>query len=130
MLLEFYAIGFGHFCCEFLIVDYKIKEEEIPVSDGSLGGAISNPIIDLTERQKDELVDRLVDGLVDGLVDSQRMLLKLIIKNPKISKKSMAEQIGISTTAVDKNLKTLKDKNIIRRVGDNKSGYWEIISNF
>jgi len=68
----------------------------------------------------------LVDGLVDGLVDSQKQILKLIEANPKISKREMAEQIGISSTAIDKNLKTLKSKKIIRRAGNDKTGHWEI----
>jgi ATP-dependent DNA helicase RecG len=66
----------------------------------------------------------LLGGLVGGLVESQKQILKLIEENPKISKREMAEQIGISSTAIDKNLKTLKSKQIIRRAGNDKTGYW------
>jgi len=69
----------------------------------------------------------LAEGLVEGLVESQRKILKLIASNPRVSKKEMAEQIGISTTAVDKNIATLKQKKILRRVGANKGGYWEVV---
>jgi ATP-dependent DNA helicase RecG len=72
------------------------------------------------------VVDRLVDGLVDGLVESQRKIVELIKANPKISKKEMSESIGISTTAIDKHIKRLRDKNILKRVGSNRSGYWEL----
>lgn len=70
---------------------------------------------------------RLVDGLVDGLVESQQMILKLVAKNPKISKREMAEIIGISTTAIDKNIEKLKDAKLIKRVGSSRSGYWSIM---
>ncbi|MCK5099064.1 MAG: winged helix-turn-helix transcriptional regulator, partial [Desulfobacteraceae bacterium] len=70
----------------------------------------------------------LVEGLVEGLVDSQKKIVDLILKNPNISKKDMSEHIGISATAIDKNIATLKKKNIIRRVGEDKSGYWKIIN--
>jgi len=50
----------------------------------------------------------LVDGLVDGLVESQRQILLLITENPHIAKRELAERIGISATAIDKNIKTLK----------------------
>lgn len=83
----------------------------------------------LNNEQAPELVDGLVDELVDGLVDSQKLILKLIKENPRISKRGMSEQIGISDTAIDKNLKTLKTKQLIRRVGNDKTGYWEYISN-
>ena len=69
----------------------------------------------------------LVDGLVTGLVESQQRLVKLIAGNPKISKKEMAAVIGISTTGIDKSINSLKEKGIIKRIGSNSSGHWEII---
>ncbi len=65
--------------------------------------------------------------LVEGLVESQQKIVRLVEKNPEISIKEMAEHIGVSTTAIDKNIATLKEKNIIRRVGGAKHGSWEII---
>ena len=62
-----------------------------------------------------------------GLVESQQMILKLVAKNPKISKREMAETIGISTTAIDKNIEKLKNAKLIKRVGSSRSGYWSII---
>jgi ATP-dependent DNA helicase RecG len=78
---------------------------------------------------QDGLVDRLVDRLVDGLVESQQKIIKLIQSNPNILIAEMANQIGISKTAIDKNLKILKSKKIIRRVGNSKTGHWEILRN-
>ena len=65
-------------------------------------------------------------GLVDGLVESQRKIVELVNANPKISKKEMSKSIGISTTAIDKHISRLRDKNILKRVGNNRSGYWEL----
>ena len=70
---------------------------------------------------------RLVEGLVEGLVDSQKKIVDLIIENSNISKKKMSEYIGISTTAIDKNIAALKKKNIIRRIGGAKGGHWDIM---
>lgn len=70
---------------------------------------------------------RLVDGLVDGLVDSQKRIIEMIAANPRITKKILAEKTGISSTAIDKNLKTLKDKGIIKRVGSDRSGHWQVV---
>jgi len=69
----------------------------------------------------------LVDRLVDGLVESQQKIIKLIAETPNISKKEMAKRIGISTTAIDKNIATLKKKNIINRVGSDKDGSWQLV---
>ena len=58
---------------------------------------------------------------------SQDTIIKLIRDNPNITADQMAIQIGISVPAIKKNLKQLTDKNIIKRVGAKKNGYWEII---
>ena len=69
----------------------------------------------------------LVDGLVDGLVESQKKILKLIKKNPRISKKEMAKIIKVSTTAIDKNIGSLKKKGLLKRIGPDKGGHWEVV---
>ena len=75
----------------------------------------------------DGLADRLVDELVGGLAENQKEVLRLIYNDAHISKRRMAEIIGISTTAVDKNLETLKKKGLVKRVGSAKKGHWEIV---
>ncbi len=67
------------------------------------------------------------DRLVEGLVENQKKILQLVVENPYISKRAMAEYLGISTTAIDKNISTLKRKGLLRRVGPAKGGHWEII---
>ncbi len=74
-----------------------------------------------------ELGDWLVERLVAGLVENQKKIVTLMLKNPTVTIKEMAEAIGISTTAIDKNITKLKEKEIIRRVGGDKGGSWEIV---
>lgn len=69
----------------------------------------------------------LADGLVDGLVESQQRILILIRENPRISKRGMADSIGISTTAIDKNIIALKDKGLLQRIGSDNAGYWALL---
>ncbi|MFN7536248.1 MAG: RNA-binding domain-containing protein [Burkholderiales bacterium] len=71
--------------------------------------------------------NRLVDGLVDWLAESQKRILMLIKENPRISKRQMADCIGISTTAIDKNIAALKDKGLLQRIGSDKAGYWALL---
>ena len=72
------------------------------------------------------LVEGLVERLVEGLVESQRRMVRIIIDNPSITIKEMSEAIGISTTAIDKNITTLKKKGIVERVGSDSTGTWKI----
>ncbi len=80
-----------------------------------------------TQLDTEKGVKRLVDGLVEKLVESQRKILELMKVNPYISKKELSTEIGISSTAIDKNIHTLKEKGLLRRIGPDKGGYWEIL---
>ena len=66
-------------------------------------------------------------GLVEGLAESQKQILQLVKDNPYISKKELSEIIGISTTAIDKNIVKLKKEGLLKRVGPAKGGHWEIV---
>ncbi|MGC9364006.1 MAG: winged helix-turn-helix transcriptional regulator [Fidelibacterota bacterium] len=62
-----------------------------------------------------------------GSEKSSEKILKLISQQADISAKDIAEKIGISPRAVEKHLARLKSKNIIKRIGPDKGGHWEII---
>jgi ATP-dependent DNA helicase RecG len=58
-------------------------------------------------------------------VNSEK-ILKLIYRDPTISAVKMADEIGITSRAVEKNLAKLKEENIVKRIGPPKGGKWEI----
>jgi ATP-dependent DNA helicase RecG len=53
--------------------------------------------------------------------------LLLIRADFRISTRTLAEKIGVSTTAMDKTLARLKNRGILRRVGPARGGRWEIL---
>ena len=57
---------------------------------------------------------------------SSGKILDLIRSNPQITIPEMAEYIGVSTRAVEKNISQLKKQGIIKRIGSHKNGSWEI----
>ena len=66
--------------------------------------------------------------IVDSkLAESQIKILLIINEDAEVSKKTLAENIGISTTAIDKNIKKLKSLGILQRIGADRGGYWEIV---
>ena len=58
---------------------------------------------------------------------SQR-IIELVRDNPYISTSEMADIIGIDRRNIARNIKKLQDQGIVRRVGPDKGGFWEIIS--
>lgn len=54
-------------------------------------------------------------------------IIRMVSVNPKITAVQMAEKLGITTRAVEKQLANLRKKGIITRIGPNKGGHWEVI---
>jgi len=75
----------------------------------------------------EELVEKLQEKLGEKLAENERHILRLIHSNRRISISDMAKEVGISTTAVHKNLTKLKQRGILRRVGPDKGGHWEVV---
>jgi len=71
--------------------------------------------------------NELAEKLVERLVESQKKILNLVQQNPHISKKELSLKVGISTTAIDKHIKKLKEMGFLRRIGPDKGGHWEVL---
>ena len=84
------------FTLEFPRSSYEVKEED---STSKLGNRLGN---------------------------NRQEILKSMRKNPKITSLQLAEIMGMSKTAVDKNIKYLKDNEFIIRV-DGTRGYWQVL---
>ena len=54
-------------------------------------------------------------------------IISIIKSNPKVSTNELAQIIGISAKGIEYQLQHLKNKNLIRRVGPDKGGHWELI---
>jgi ATP-dependent DNA helicase RecG len=54
-------------------------------------------------------------------------IIELVRENPYISTSEMAEIIGIDRRNIARNIKKLQEQGIVRRVGPDKGGFWEII---
>ncbi|HRT18437.1 MAG TPA: winged helix-turn-helix transcriptional regulator [Candidatus Paceibacterota bacterium] len=69
----------------------------------------------------------LVEKVGSKLVENQIKILLLLKEKPSITKKQLSEILRISKIAVDKNIDKLKSLNLLKRVGPDKGGYWEVI---
>ena len=63
----------------------------------------------------------------ETLNETQKNIIKLIKKDNKITQLEISDKLGINKTTVTRNLKILKDKNLIKRNGSNKNGQWELL---
>lgn len=65
--------------------------------------------------------------MLKRLVESSLKINELISQNIHITIPELADQIGIITSAVDKQTANLKKEGIIERNGPDKGGDWKII---
>ncbi len=70
---------------------------------------------------------RLGEKLVERLGENRSKIVVAIRKDPRITVAELAEQLGISDTAVENNLRSLKKQGIIARIGAAKGGYWQVL---
>lgn len=70
------------------------------------------------------------DNLKDiKLSENRKNIILEMRNNPNITKEELTKIIGISSTAIDKNISYLKTQGFITRVGSNKNGYWKVLEN-
>lgn len=80
-------------------------------------------------KNMDEIIEKLgkrAEKLGKKLGKNRVAILRLIYSNPFVSSVEMAESIGISTTAIDNNIRQMRNI-FIKRIGPNNGGHWEII---
>ena len=61
--------------------------------------------------------------------EKNRAIISAIRLNPKVTAAEIAMKLGVSSRAVEKRIKTLRENGVIRRIGGDKGGYWEVIEN-
>ena len=87
---------------------------------------------DIAERDAiplgDRLGDKLGNRLGDKLGDKQKHILRIVGANPKVSISQLSKMLGISQTAIENNIKKLRNAGIIHRVGPARGGHWEVRS--
>jgi len=81
----------------------------------------------VTEKVPKRLGIKLGDKLGVKLGENEIKILELMRDNKYITTKELSEHIKISTTAVDNNISKLKKKGLLRRIGPDKGGHWEVV---
>jgi len=95
--------------------------------DAALEHSTQKPTQESEKRDGTGLVEKVGRRLVEGLVETQRKILELMSENPAISKRELAADIGISTTAIDKSIAALKTKGLLQRIGPDRGGRWIVL---
>lgn len=111
--------------------NYQNLDKGIPYTMTYLNKFFGNLLLD-EENVLDNREIQIWDGSEKSsekntLNSTKSKILKEIKANPIISAKQLADILGITSRAVEKNLAQLRESNTIRRIGPDKGGHWEVI---
>jgi ATP-dependent DNA helicase RecG len=104
-----------------------LPEPEFTVNPGDIMVKFTAPA-DKVVRGPGKVTDGVTDGVTDEVTDAERRILNELKIDPGYSYVMIAENLGISKKTVAEHIKSLKEKGIIERVGNNKTGHWKINS--
>ena len=68
------------------------------------------------------------DSYLYDTVNLADKILGMLKKEPDITQLALSEALSVSRITIVREIKKLQENEIIRRVGSDKSGYWEICS--
>ena len=69
----------------------------------------------------------LTEKLTEKLTETEQKIVAAIMENGRITQGVLARKIGVARTYVTKLMGGLQSKSVIRRVGPDKGGYWEVV---
>lgn len=91
---------------------------------------LKNNIDERTAYRTKELNGGINGGINNNLKDEELLLLNELNKTPNATQNILALQTGFSKRKVERIMKSLREKKIIRRIGSNKNGKWVIMVDF
>lgn len=87
----------------------------------------NNALVRKNENKTDGTVNGIESGTVNiSLNKNEQALYSLLEKNPYYTRQELADAISKSLRTIQRTLDSLRKKDLIERVGSDKSGYWKV----
>jgi ATP-dependent DNA helicase RecG len=113
----------------------QVNDGQIDETDGAIdetgaqieqtGGANDAPTPPITP-----LITPSITPLITlSITELEKKLLEVISQTPAGTRKEFAETLGISAEVVKEYIENLKNKGLLQRTGNNRTGYWIITNN-
>ena len=92
----------------------------------------SKVYMDLLNKMKDKNVpdnvsENVPDNVSDNLKEIEEEIMRNIVDNPYITQQQMDDKLQVNRKTIQRGLNSLKEKNIIERIGSDRKGFWRIL---
>ncbi len=106
-------------------VEVKVSQSYTNEAGGKTGGKVGG---DVVENIAGNITENIVDSIVEKLSTTRAKIVRIIWKNPNATAQSISKEINIASRNVQEHLRKLQEQGVIRRIGPDKGGHWEIIA--
>ena len=76
---------------------------------------------------EDRIVRPFTSGVNDRVNDKEKEVLCLLYEDPGYTIDQLSDYLKVSRKTIAARIKSLKEKNIITRIGSSHKGYWKIL---
>ena len=112
-----------------------VPEPEWKVGNGTVSIIFKRPFVTRANEESSEddhrnfieTSQKKCKKFIETLQKKDREIAELVITNSEITQNEMAKVLGITTRAVANRLKSMRERDIIKRVGPDNGGHWELI---
>lgn len=78
-------------------------------------------------KKAEKVGEKVGERVGEKLSQNQQSIIEKIIHNRTVSARELSEIIGISNRKIEENIGKLKAQGLLKRVGPEKGGHWEIL---
>jgi ATP-dependent DNA helicase RecG len=71
-------------------------------------------------------VNGTINGTINGTVNRET-ILQMLSEEPNITYDGLSERLSLPRRTIAREMKAMREQSLIKRIGSNKNGYWEII---
>jgi len=107
--------------------NYTLKNREMHIQFVNPVKVENDPLKKSSEKSSEKGLEKSSQKPEKSSEKSSEKIIRLIKANTRITIKELAEQLNLSTRAIEKNISKLKTENRIERIGSDKGGCWKII---
>ena len=76
----------------------------------------------------ERVLEKVLEKVLVKVTDNQKKILSQVISDSYITNAALSEKVGISERKIRENIRKLKENNILKRIGPDKGGHWEVVN--
>ena len=107
-----------------LLLNRELKLNQ-PKSDMENGLEVTEKI---TDKITEKVTEKVTEEVTEEVTETQQKIIETLKSHPYATQSELADIIGISRIHINKNMVKLQNMGLIKRIGTDKNGHWEIVN--